>query len=103
MATTRIQFINRYPVVRTVQKVPGKPSAGTKQEVEWLFAPVDFKLGLGPCGKVVKELYLNYSDAIATITQVHEDGTGKEFIYQMNDIAGRITHETTDRYEVDYV
>lgn len=98
MTTTRIQFINRYPVVNT-----RKTNAGTKQEVEWIFAPIDFKLGLGPCGKVVKELYLVHSDAIATITQVHDDGTAKEFIYQMNDIAGRITHETTDRYEVDYV
>lgn len=103
MATTRIQFINRYPVVRSVHKTPGRPAAGTKQEVEWVFVPMDFKLGLGPYGKVVKELYLSYNDAIATITQVHDDGTTEAFIYQMNDIAGRITHETTDRYEVDYV
>ena len=89
MATVSVQFINRYPIVN---------NKGKKQEVSWLFAPVNFQLGLGPCGKVVKNLYINYSDAIVTIMQEHEDGTVKEFIYQMNDIAGRIVVESTGPY-----
>lgn len=96
MSIKSIHFINRYPVIRQVARVIGKPWSGAKQEVEWVFARVDFQLGLGPCGKVVKDLAAYQTENTFTISQTHEDGTSKDFIYQMSDIAGRIVVEYTE-------
>lgn len=92
MSVTLVSFINRYPVIHKVKAIPRAPDS---QRVEWLFAPVDFKLGLGPCGKVVTRLEVEFRDTLMGITQTHEDGSTKEFIYQVGDIAGRIVIEDT--------
>ena len=86
MAITQIKFINRYPVIRHDIKIGG-------QKAEWLFTTVDFKLGLGPCGKVVIDLDVRLEEGCLTIIQTHDDRTSKTFIYQLSDIAGRICVE----------
>lgn len=51
-----------------------------------------FKLGLGPCGKVVTSLMVNdaYEGQYLRIIQVTEDGERKVFTYRFSQIAGRI-------------
>lgn len=93
MTVKSVHFINRYPVIKQVARVIGRPQCGSKQEVEWVFARVDFQLGLGPCGKVVTDLDVYLTDTTLTLHQEHDDGTRKAFIYQLSDIAGRIVVE----------
>lgn len=50
----------------------------------------EFKLGLGPCGKVVEELQVWRKDGEMHIKQWHDDCTYKLFIYKEQDILGRI-------------
>ena len=50
----------------------------------------DFKLGLGPCGKVVLSLEIDYADYGAIVVQVCEDGEMKRFVYPWFQITGRI-------------
>ena len=53
-----------------------------------------FRLGLGPCGKTVIELWPWVNDqGDLQLTQVHDDGTSKVFHYQREDILGRIEME----------
>ncbi|WOL25677.1 hypothetical protein [Pectobacterium phage PcaP1EGY] len=52
----------------------------------------NFKLGLGPCGKVVTrlEFFNNFDKGRSVVTQYHSDGTKKEFTYLQTDIVGRV-------------
>lgn len=79
-----IQFINQYP--RYI-----KSDSGVK--LEHNVASVNFGLGLGPCGKIVEALGVTESASSFTIHQHHTDGTSKSFIYQWDDICGRIQLE----------
>lgn len=49
-----------------------------------------FKLGLGPCGKVVSKLTIRYLSHATVIEQTCEDGEIKEFLYRNDDIKGRV-------------
>ena len=50
----------------------------------------EFKLGIGPCGKVVTQLHLEEREDHFMLTQWCEGGERKEFKYLKSDIAGRI-------------
>jgi hypothetical protein len=50
----------------------------------------DFKLGLGPCGKVVKTLTVDYLPYGAVVQQLCDDGEMKRFVYPWSQITGRI-------------
>ena len=56
-------------------------------------APADFKLGLGPCGKVVTSLAIDYDANFVILEQVHADNTYKIFRYRICDLVGRIEEE----------
>lgn len=51
-----------------------------------------FKLGLGPCGKVVTSLTVSdpYEGTHLRIVQVTEDGERKVFTYRYSQVAGRL-------------
>lgn len=57
------------------------------------YATADFKLGLGPCGKVVQHLSLRIREGVAMVTQTHSDGTYKVFYYPLHQVTGRIEEE----------
>lgn len=57
---------------------------------------VEFKLGEGPCGKTVADLYAHVADNCLHIHQRHDDGTSKDFTYQLRDIPGRIEMDGVD-------
>ncbi len=103
MSIQSIHFINRYPVISlgTKQSPQASPrnAAVFEQNAKWVFAKAEFGLGLGPCGKVVTRLDAHQTENTFTISQMHEDGTIKDFIYQMSDIAGRIVVEYTEEQE----
>ena len=50
----------------------------------------DFKLGLGPCGKIVKQLRCWNADSCFSVEQVCDDGEMKIFHYPFHTITGRI-------------
>jgi hypothetical protein len=50
----------------------------------------DFKLGLGPCGKVVDSLALDFARDCVMVTQRTECGEVKRFTYLFAQITGRI-------------
>lgn len=50
----------------------------------------DFKLGKGPCGKVVTGLEMDCQAAFVEVIQCHADGTGKSFHYPNHTLTGRI-------------
>ncbi|QNJ57442.1 hypothetical protein [Pseudomonas phage Waldo5] len=59
---------------------------------------VEFSVGLGPCGRHVEELMVEFNKHFLKITQWSVDELGmlddpseiKDFIYMMSDIRGRI-------------
>lgn len=53
-------------------------------------AVADFKLGLGPCGKVVTLLRVNYCDNFVTVQQITDDGEWRFFRYHYTQLTGRI-------------
>lgn len=61
-------------------------------------AVADFKLGLGPCGKTVTKLDVDYCDNFVTVTQITSDGEGKLFRYHFAQLTGRIE----ETYGADY-
>lgn len=82
---TSVKFLNQYP------EYVFQASKG--MVLNHKVVPVDFKLGLGPCGKVVDALGVTESVACLTIHQTHTDGTSKSFLYQWDDICGRVQLE----------
>ncbi|WP_066765661.1 hypothetical protein [Sphingobium sp. CCH11-B1] len=54
---------------------------------------VEFKLGLGPCGKTVTGLKTDNDREFFYILQSHDDGTHKRFMYRLCQIVGRIEVE----------
>lgn len=55
-----------------------------------VYQPTKFVTGPGPCGKTVKWFSVKETDRHLVITQHHDDGTHKEFLYRLSDIDGRI-------------
>lgn len=53
----------------------------------------EYKLGLGPCGKVVTGLAGQCDGSFLIITQHHADGTYKEFTYPAHLIQSKVTTE----------
>ncbi len=54
----------------------------------------EFKLGPGPCGKVVTQLAVaKGSGPFLQILQFHSDDTHKAFLYRREDLRGRIEIE----------
>lgn len=49
-----------------------------------------FKLGKGPCGKVVADLAVEFGKLSLRITQSHADGTVIDFLYFYSQLTGRI-------------
>lgn len=74
--------------VKFLCHVPGKPS----------LTNVEFSLGLGPCGRHVEELMVEFNKHFLKITQWSVDEAVslddprevKDFIYMMSDVRGRI-------------
>lgn len=54
------------------------------------FGVADFQLGLGPCGKEVKELDITFEKGYVYIRQDCGDGETKRFYYRNDDITGRV-------------
>lgn len=55
-----------------------------------VYAPTEFKTGLGPCGKNVTHFTTSRTERTLTIHQHHTDETSKDFEYRLSDIDGRI-------------
>jgi hypothetical protein len=53
-------------------------------------AVADFKLGLGPCGKVVEALFVAYDDNFVIVTQKTVCGEVKIFRYHFSQLTGRV-------------
>jgi hypothetical protein len=53
----------------------------------------EFKLGLGPCGKVVDRLTIEFGRDYVHIFQRTTDGAHARFSYRRADITGRVTTE----------
>lgn len=53
-------------------------------------AVAEFKLGLGPCGKVVRSIYATIDAAGVRVIQHCEDGERKTFFYPMHTLTGRV-------------
>lgn len=96
MAITKISFLARYHTREIHYDTVGTPfgpvSYAKKQTVQRDEEAV-FVLGLGPCGKTVDGLNVQYHEHDIVIIQYHDDGTFKEFVYQRRDVLGRITIE----------
>lgn len=63
-------------------KIPAKWDKGNAVAI--------FKLGLGPCGKVVKRLTYSICDHYFHVNQETDDGEHKSFLYPHHTITGRI-------------
>lgn len=86
---TRIKFLALVPkrVWDGHQSYWGGPSDTVTREVE-------FRTGLGPCGKHVDMLVVDRADnGNLVIRQYHSDDTVTTFIYKDADILGRIAIE----------
>ncbi len=55
-----------------------------------IFALAEFRLGHGPCGRVVTSLRIEYRSAFVLVIQRHDDGTTVEFAYPIVSLTGRI-------------
>ena len=66
-----------------VQSVSFHLTSGAKHE---------YKLGLGPCGKVVNSLSVHYANCLI-ITQYCTDGSTKRFAYPWHLIDSKVTEE----------
>jgi hypothetical protein len=61
-----------------------------------IFTVAEFKLGRGPCGKVVASLRCGWEGGrqdIFWVHQMHVDGTEKMFYYRNADLIGRVEVE----------
>lgn len=52
-----------------------------------------FELGLGPCGLTVVRLWYRYTCSCFVVRQYYMEGGSKDFIYNHNDITGRVEIE----------
>lgn len=50
----------------------------------------DFKLGLGPCGKVVISLDCKLNSDYVMVCQITDDGEQKDFYYPIATVTGRV-------------
>ena len=57
-------------------------------------AIVEFKLGMGPCGKLVTDLEIETGEGFVNIGQRYDDGSATSFAYQLHQVVGRIEVES---------
>lgn len=52
----------------------------------------EFRIGAGPCGKVVTEITVEWAESPdrLTVCQHYSDGGSKDFIYMVKDLTGRV-------------